>query len=90
MGKTPTLENPRGAGIGVDKDAERGRGRQGGWNIGKSHRPGGSGENSGRFPGRAGGWWLQCSNSAPCVLSIIFICGESQLTKERRRLALFL
>lgn len=41
------------------------RGRQGGWKIGSSNRPGGSGEISGRLPGRAGDWWLERSNSAP-------------------------
>lgn len=42
-----------------------GRGRQGGWDLGNSDRPAGSRENSGRLPGRAGGWWPEGSNSAP-------------------------
>lgn len=87
MRKTPKVKNPSGA----DKEyreTEVERGRQGGWNIGNSNRPGGYGEISGRLAGRAGDWWLECSISAPCVLRII--CGESQPAKEKRRLAKFL
>lgn len=79
----------RGEPKGVEREAEVGRGREGGCSIGNRR--------IGREAlGRAQAGFLAeqetCGQKSvtplPCVLSII--CGESQLAQEGRRLALFL